>query len=97
MPKGKNKAIKRQGLIEAIKYYNSLQDAAHKLDEDIEGVNLKDARRGLSIYIDLIDEDGNFLNPKVGRGAPSQPDIIQSTPPPLLYDDIKNDPYFITA
>ena len=75
--------------MEALKYPNSLQDAAHKLDEDIEGVNLKDARRGLSMYIDLIDEDGNFLNPKVGKGEPSQPEVIQSTPPALLYDDVK--------
>ena len=45
----------------------------------------------------LIDGKGYQLNFLSGRGVPSQPDIIQSTPPPLLYDEVKNDPYFITG
>ena len=83
--------------MDAIRYYNSLQDAAHKKDENIKGERLDDVRQAISMFIDLIDEDGNLLPVKIGKGKPSQPDIIQSTPPPLLYDDIKNDPYFITG
>ena len=46
-------------------------------------------------YVDFVNEDQTpYVPTKKGSGRYN--DIIQSTPPPLLYDDIKNDPYFIT-
>ena len=48
----------------------------------------------LKNYVDFVNEDGSpYVHTKTGSGRYN--DIIQSTPPPLLYGDVTSDPYFI--
>ena len=93
----KKGAVKKPGLIKAIAQYNNLPSTTDKLDVEYNLIDVEHLRLIVKRYITLVDGDGNPLNTMQGEGAPSQPDIIQSTPPPLLYDDIKNDPYFIVG
>ena len=93
----KGGTVKRPGWIQAIKYYNSLPTTTGKIDINFNQIEIEHLRLLVRRYITLRDGDNNELNTIQGEGAPSQPDIIQSTPPALLYDDVKSDPYFITG
>ena len=54
----------------------------------------------LSTYINFVNEDGSEYKPPVegsGRRKPKDKvEIIPSTEPAMQFNDVKNDPYFIT-
>ena len=49
----------------------------------------------LKEYIEFKNNDGSDYVEITGRGEPLT-EIIEQNPPVLEYDDVKNDPYFIT-
>ena len=49
----------------------------------------------LTQYITFVNEDGEEYEPTIeGRGRPKK-ETIPSTEPAMLFNDVKNDPYFI--
>ena len=90
--------ISQKALLDALREYETTRNVSIPLSPEITKSS-KAIYNFFSQYIIFVNEDGSEYTPPVrgcGRRKPDDKvEIIPSTEPAMLFNDVKNGPYFI--